>query len=169
MISNGEREVYLTLYTNKEGLHMREICRISKLTMPAVAKHIKNGESGKTISCEKRGVLKVCKLNFKSPTLVPIIQEAELSRFHKLPHEIQDSFNSFASDLKEKSLISAIFGSYARGNHHKGSDLDILLVFQRIDNKLAKDIENSASKIGGRTGASIQPVSISYEEFEKKG
>ncbi len=168
MISNGERGVYLVLYLNKEGLHLREICRRSRLSLPAVLKHVNSGKAQKTILCEVKGRLNICRLNFGSQRLVPVLQEVELERFRKLPHEIQDSFNSFIADLKEKPLISMIFGSYAKGSFVNGSDLDILLVFQRIDNRLAKDIENSASKIGGRTGVSIQSVSISYNEFEKK-
>jgi hypothetical protein len=168
MMSEGERKVYLALYLNKEGLHIREICRQARLTLPAVVKHVNSGESAKTISCKKKGTLKLCRLAFQNPRLVPIIQEVELSRLRKLPHEVQDSFNSFMSDLKEKPLMSFIFGSHAKSSYRKGSDLDTLLVFQRIDGKLVKDIENSASKIGGRTGVNVQPVSINYEEFEKK-
>jgi predicted nucleotidyltransferase len=167
MMSEGERKVYLALYLNKEGLHIREICRQARFTLPAVLKHVNSGVSQKTILCESKGRLKLCRLNFRSQRLVPILQEVELERFSKLPHEIQDSSNSFIADLKEKPLMAFIFGSYAKGSYHKGSDLDVLLVFQRMDNRLAKDIENSTSRIGGRTGVNVQPVSISYGEFEK--
>lgn len=167
MLSEGEKSVYHTLYMNKEGIHLREICRISKLTLPAVAKHISNGEAEGTITSEKKAQLKICRLNFKNPRLVPVMQSVELERFHKLPYSIRDSFNSFMSGLREKPLISLIFGSFAKGGYGKESDLDVLLVFQRIDDKLIKDIELSASRIKGRTMVNIQPVSLGYDEFER--
>ena len=168
MLSEGEKRVLLTLYLNKEGLHIREICRRAKLSLPSVAKHIIKGEDSGAIISEKKGSLKICRLNFKNQNIQPLLQNIESERFQKLPHKIQDSFNSFVDDIKEKPLASIIFGSYTKGNYTKKSDLDILLVFQRIDNKLVKEIEASARKIKGRTGVNVQPVSLAYGEFEKE-
>jgi len=64
--------------------------------------------------------------------------------------------------------MAFVFGSYATGKQVKSSDLDVLLAYQRIDNELMKKIEASASRIKGRTAINIQPVSISYEEFQKE-
>lgn len=168
MLSNGEKDIYLALYLNKTGMHIREICRSAKLTLPGVSKHINRGQEDKIITCEKRGRLKICRLNFRSQKLVPIIQNTELMRFQKLPHSIQDSFNSFIADLKEKPLIALIFGSLAKGGYTKKSDLDVLLVFQRVDNRLVENIEVLANKIKGRTMVNIQPITVDYNEFEKK-
>lgn len=168
MLSEGEKNVYRALYLNKTGMHIREICRFAGLTLPAVSKHIKRGEKNKTIICKKRGQLKICKLNFKSQKLVPLLQNIELMRFQKLSHNVQNSFNSFIADLKEKPLIALIFGSYAKNSYSKKSDLDTLLVFQRVDDKLTKSVEISANKIKGRTMVNIQPISLDYNEFEKK-
>lgn len=168
MISEGEKRIYLTLYMKKEGLHIREICRLTKLTLPTVTKHINRGESEGTIASERKGQLKICRLNFKTPKLVSILQDIELTRFEELPYNVQDSFNSFVDDLGEKPLMTLIFGSFAKNIYSKKSDLDVLLVFQRIDHKLIKSIELSAAKIKGRTMVNIQPVSLGYNEFEKK-
>jgi predicted nucleotidyltransferase len=168
MISEGEKKVYLALYMSKEGLHIREICRLSGLAIPSVIKHVNTGQKEKMIVCEKKGTLKICRINFRNPKIVPIMQSVETERFNKLPHNVRDSFNSFISDLSERPLISLILGSFAKGNYSKGSDLDVLLVFQRIDNNLAKSIELSASKIRGRTMVNIQPVSLGYAEFERE-
>ncbi len=167
MLSEGEKGVYRALYTNKEGLHVREICRLAKLSLPAASKHIIKGEKCGIIFCKEIGRLKLCRLNFKNEKIVSILHEVELGRFRKLPHAAQESLNSFIDDLKEKPLIAIIFGSFASGKQTKKSDLDILLVFQRADRRLMKDTETSARKISGRTGLSIQPVSLNYEEFEK--
>lgn len=168
MLSEGERKIYESLYKNKEGLHLREICRSINLTLPSVVKHIKKGEKYKTITPKKRGNLKICKLNFKNQRLYPILQEIEIHRLNQLPSNAKHSTNAFLEHLKEKPLIALIFGSYATKNYTKHSDLDILLVFQRVDNKIIKDVENSASTIKGRTSINIQPISLDYKEFEEK-
>ncbi len=168
MLSDGERKIYELLYKNKEGLHLREICRLANLTLPNVAKHIKKGEKNKIIISKKRGNLKICNLNFKNQKLYPLLQEVELYRLYKLPSDIKHAIDSFLEDLKEKPLIALIFGSYASKKYTSRSDLDILLIFQRVDNKMIKDVENSANTIKGRTLANIQPISLHYKEFEEK-
>ncbi len=168
MLSNGERNIYLALYLNKNGMHIREISRATKLSLPNVIKHINSGEREGKILCEKKGRLKLCRLNFSSPKTVPVVQEIELSRLRKLPDAVQNSARSFIGDLSEKPLLALIFGSYAKGTYTEVSDLDVLLVFQRLDAKLAGSVENSAKKISGRTGITIQPVSLGYGEFEKE-
>lgn len=168
MLSGGERNVYLALYLNRGGMHIREICRLTGLSLPAVIKHINRGEKEGKVIIERKGQLKICKLNFRSKGIVPIIQDIELSRFQKLPHAIRESVGSFVDDLKEKPLIILIFGSFAKGTYNKKSDLDVLLVFQRLDDELVKHVETSATRIKGRTGVNIQPVSIDYNEFEKE-
>jgi len=168
MLSEGEKKVYLALYLNKEGLHVREICRISGLTLPAVSKHLENGEKEGRLTIQTKGNMKICRLNFGSPGIAPLIQTIELDRLKKLPHAARESFTSFISDLNEKPLMSIVFGSFAKGSSSKASDLDILLVFQRLDSRLMKSVEDSARKIKGRTGVSIQPVCLAYPEFEKE-
>ncbi|MFH0836807.1 MAG: nucleotidyltransferase domain-containing protein [Candidatus Aenigmatarchaeota archaeon] len=168
MMSQGELRIYRALYLNKEGLHIRDISKKAKLTLPAVVKHINKGEKNGIVFCKITGRMKICRLIFGSKTIISILNEVELARFNELSKTIKDSLTSFIEDLQEKPLIALIFGSYVSGNQTKNSDLDILLVYQRIDTILMKKIENSATKIRGRTNVSIEPVGISYDEFQKE-
>ncbi len=168
MISKGELNIYKALYLNKDGMYIREISRSTKLTLPAIVKHVNNGERIGTIYCKIKGRMKICRVNFSNRKLLPILQEVELTRFSKIPETVQDSCYSFIGDLTEKPLTALIFGSYATGKYTKNSDFDVLLVLQRIVNKLAKSIEFSAAKIKGRTGVNIQPVILDYMEFQKE-
>lgn len=168
MLSKGELKVYSVLYKNKEGLHLREICRRTNLTLPTVSKHINRGVEEDRINKTKKAQLVISKLNFSSPKLVPIIKEIEVNRYKNLPRVVRESINSFLDDIPEKPLIALVFGSYANENYSKKSDLDILLVFQRLNHKLIEKIEERANKIKGRTGMDIEPVSMSYDDFQKK-
>lgn len=168
MISNGERSIYLALYLNKKGMHIREISRVTKLSLPNVIKHLNAGEKEGKIISEKKGQLRICRLNFRSPELIPVLQYIEASRFSRLPLIVRESVNAFIADLSEKPIIALIFGSFAKNTYSKRSDMDILLAFQRLDDELSKSIELSARKIRGRTGINIQPVNLGYKEFENE-
>jgi predicted nucleotidyltransferase len=168
MLSEGERNIYLALYLNKTGMHVREISRYAKLTLPSVVKHLNAGQSEGRILFEKKGRLKICRLNFATSKIIPAIQDVELTRFQKLPDAVQNSLRAFTGDLAEKPLLTLVFGSFAKNAYTRGSDLDILLVFQRLDDGLLRGVENSARKIAGRTGVRIQPVSLDYSEFKRE-
>ena len=75
------------------------------------------------------------------------------------------AFNDFLTELEEKPLISLIFGSYAKGNYIKTSDLDIFLVFQELRNE--KQIEETAKRIGMKTNVKINPIYVKYSQFKK--
>ena len=61
--------------------------------------------------------------------------------------------------------MAFIFGSYASGSYTKSSDIDILLIFQKIED--SKKIENVAKKISMKTNTQINPVYLSYQEFKE--
>ncbi|MBI4181395.1 MAG: nucleotidyltransferase domain-containing protein [Candidatus Aenigmarchaeota archaeon] len=168
MMAAGELRVYRALYLNREGLHIRDISKKADLTLPAVSAHVRKGEERGVISCTTKGRMKTCRLNLGRKELVPVLQEVEWSRFVQLPGAIRRSINSFLDDLQEKPLIALLFGSFATGKQGSASDVDVLLVYQRVDDVLMKNVEASAAKINGRTRANIQPVSISYDEFRKE-
>ena len=92
------------------------------------------------------------------------LKQAHTENFLALPQKISNAITEFLNELKEKPLIALIFGSYAKGNFTKESDIDLLLVFQEIKQK---DIENTAKMISTRTNTKISPVYVNYGEFEK--
>ena len=168
MLAKGELRGYMALYLNREGLHIRDISRKAELTLPAVSKHITKGEENRLITCETKGRMKICRLNFANKKIVSVLQEVESERLHKLPSIARSAINEFLDELQEKPLIALVFGSYSAGKQTQFSDVDILLVYQRVDQELTEKIEHTASKIHGRTNMNVQPVSISYDEFRKE-
>ena len=68
-------------------------------------------------------------------------------------------------ELKDKPVVVVIFGSYANDTHTKNSDIDILLVFQKIENP--KEIENTAKKIGMKTNTQLNPIYLDYQVFKE--
>lgn len=149
---------------NRAGLHIREISRQIKTGLPNIKRYLDILEKEKIIRKEKKANLINITLTYKSE-IFPDLKRIHSNSFLDLPKNIQTASNDFLMELEEKPLISLIFGSYAKGNYNKNSDLDIFLVFQELKNE--KRIEETAKRIGMRTNVKINPVYISYPKFKK--
>jgi len=57
-----------------------------------------------------------------------------------------------------------LFGSYAKGNPHKGSDIDIAVVFSDYNNRLDRQVE--LMKLTRKIDSRIEPHPFREKEFE---
>src|SRR3989344_1231432 len=149
---------------NKKGIHIRELARLVKTSYNNTARNIKILEKENTIKRIKDANLIKIKLR-DSPLTVAYLKQAHTENFLKLPKKIINSASEFINEMQEKPLIALVFGSFAKGNYTGNSDIDVLLVFQKIINQA--DIENTAKRIGMRTNTKITPVYVDYGQFEK--
>jgi len=148
---------------NKKGVHIRELARVVKTSYNNTVRNIKLLEEKNVIKKENDANLIKIKLK-NHPLTIAYLKQAHTENFLALPKKISNAVTEFLNELEEKPLIALIFGSYAKGNFTKDSDIDILLVFQEIKQK---NIENAAKRISMRTNTKISPVYVSYNEFEK--
>ncbi|MFH1064902.1 MAG: nucleotidyltransferase domain-containing protein [Nanoarchaeota archaeon] len=147
-----------------EGMHMRGLSRELDTGLMNVSRH--------AAALQKEGVIKRQKVaNTVNLTLresqrtIAYLKQANIERFLALPRNIQAAAADFLTELGQKPLIALIFGSYAKKNYTAGSDIDILLVFQKVENK--ESIENTAKRISMRTNTRISPVYTDFKSFEK--
>lgn len=152
------KRIYLT-----PGIHKRELSKQLKIGMPSVDYALKKID--KLIKKKKSGNQINYFLNYSSEAIVPALYAVEYSRLEELPLKVKSAVSSFLKELNQKPVIAAIFGSYARNDYTKDSDIDIFLVFQEIKN--SKNIENTAKKISMRTNAEINPVYLDYNSFKE--
>ncbi|OYT31647.1 hypothetical protein B6U93_03230 [Candidatus Woesearchaeota archaeon ex4484_78] len=161
MYDNTELKILEQIYL-KPGIHKRELSKQLKLGMPSIDYALKKIES--LLKKQKSGNQIRYSLDYSKDALTPLLYNVEYLRLSKLPAKIKLSIKDFLKELKEKPIIVVIFGSYARGNYTKSSDIDILLVYQKVENE--KQIENTAKKISMRTGTKINPVYLDYPVFK---
>lgn len=162
MYDNTTLRITEGIYLNP-AIHKRELSRKLKLTMPSIDNSLKKIKD--IVKMEKKGNQFQYFLDYSKDNLTPVLYSIENLRFSKLPAKIRIAIKDFLQELEEKPIISAVFGSYARGDYNENSDIDVLLVFQRLGNP--KDIENTAKKINMRTNAKISPVYLNYKEFKE--
>jgi len=151
-------QVYL-----KSGIHKRELSKQLKLGMPSIDYSLRKID--KLLREQRAGNQIKYFLDYSKRALSPMLCAVEFSRLEKLPAKIKLSIEEFIRELKEKPVLAILFGSYAKGNYTKNSDIDILLVFQKIQNE--RDIENTAKRISMRTNTKINPVYLDYDSFRK--
>lgn len=162
MYNNTEMRILEQIYLNP-GIHKRGLSRQLKLGMPAIDYGLK--KINKLIKQKKAGNQINYFLDYSKEMLSPALGAVEHSRFDRLPAKVRLSVNDFLKELEAKPIIAVIFGSYASGTYTKNSDIDILLVFQKIDD--SKKIENIAKKTSMKTNTQLNPVYLNYQEFKE--
>lgn len=149
---------------NKKGIHIRELARSVKTSYNNTVRNINLLEKENVIQKEKEANIIRIKLK-DNPLTVAYLKQAHTINFLNLPKKVSNAVKEFLRELEEKPLIALIFGSYAKSTYDQDSDIDILLVFQKIADQ--KDIENTAKRISMRTNTKISPVYESYTNFKK--
>lgn len=162
LYDNTELRILEQIYL-KPGIHMRALSKQLKLSMPSIGYAIR--KINIILKKEKSGNQIKLYIDYSKDTITPSLYSIEYSRFKRLPTKTKLAIRDFLKELKEKPILTIIFGSYAKGNYTMDSDIDILLVFQNI--KDIKAIENTAKKIGMRTNTKIAPIYLGYETFKE--
>jgi len=162
MYDKTEIRILEQIYLNP-GIHKRELSKQLKLGMPSIDYGLK--KINKLIMQKRTGNQINYFLDYSKEELTPSLNAVEHSRLERLPAKVRLSIRDFLKELETKPIIAVIFGSYASGNYTKGSDIDFLLVFQKIEDP--KKIENSAKKISMKTNTQLNPIYLSYQEFKE--
>ena len=157
-------KILTEIYLNR-GIHLREISRKINLGIPAVKNQTDKLLKEALIVKKYEGRNLKFFLNTKNLFLISYLYQVEYSRLKKLPKFIKDMVFDFLKILENKPILTIIFGSYAKGNYTKTSDLDILLVFNQLNKK---EIEPKARIISNRYGINLEPIYLSFKEFRKK-
>jgi len=151
-------QVYL-----KPGTHKRELSKQLKLGMPSIDYALRKIEG--LLKKEKSGNQIKYFLNYSKEALTPMLYLIEYLRLSRLNSKIRLSIIDFLKELKEKPLITIIFGSYAKGDYTKNSDIDVLLIFQKIEKE--KQIDDIANKVSMRINVIISPIYLDYNSFRE--
>ena len=147
-----------------KGVHLRELSRMLKSGLPNVVRYIKILEKENVI--EKKKYANTLNIKLKeSVKTIAYLKQVNTERFIALPRNVQMAIKDFLDEIEVKPLISVIFGSYAKNNYTKESDLDLLLVYQKVENE--KSIENISKRISMRTNTKISPIYLKYKDFKR--
>lgn len=152
------------LWQNSKGIHLRELERLLGTGLPNVVRYADMLVKEGVVIKEKEANIVRLKLRPGVKT-ISYLKQVNTEQFLMLPRKIQSAVSDFLNELEDKPLIALIFGSYAKGSHTASSDIDILLVYQKVQNESA--LENAARRIGMRSNTKVSLIYVDYKSFEK--
>ncbi|MAG20199.1 hypothetical protein CL618_02085 [archaeon] len=144
------------------GIHKRKLAKELKLGMPSIEYGINKLKD--IILIKKSGNQLKLYLDYSKEKLTPELTYVEYNRFNKFSVKIKTAVINLLDDLKEKPLLVIFFGSYVKGDYTRDSDIDILLVFQKLNN--TRFIENTVKKINMKMDVKLSLVYLDYNDFK---
>ena len=162
MYDKTELRVLEQIYLNP-GIHKRELSKRLKLGMPSIDYALQKIE--KLLKTQKAGNQIRYFLDYSKEGLSPALSMVEYGRLERLPANVRLVVRDFLKELKDKPILALIFGSYTDSSYTHESDIDVLLVFQKIDD--TKQIENTAKKVSMKTNTQLNSVYLDYDSFKE--
>ena len=165
VFGKGKEKILECFYRNrKKELYFSEILRETGLTPNTTLKHLRNIQELGLISSTKKIGNTFYRITPKNPLVYAIFSYFDYKRLNELPPERKRAVNDFLNGIRVKPLIAIIFGSTAKGNFGRQSDIDMLLIFnkkERIDKKLKEEVK-------AVTGVRIQTFIIDLDYFKEQ-
>lgn len=165
IFGKGKEKIVECFYKNRDKpLYFSEILRDIKLTPNTTLKHLKTLQENNLIISNKTIGNTFYRINSKNPQISSLFSYFDYKKLNELPSTRKRAITEFLDKLSKKPFISLIFGSTAKGNFNKESDIDILLVYNEKeleDKKLKSEIEST-------TGEAIQTFIISLDYLKEQ-
>ena len=136
------------------GIYGRELIKKVKMSPKAIALTLKEIEDEGILSSKMKGNIKYYSFNFFNPLVAE--QIAFFEKWNALEFfEKHKNLFDFFKNMGGEAVV--VFGSYAKGNYSKGSDLDVFVV-GKIDSVKLKELAKNYS-------IKLQVFSNSVSEF----
>lgn len=158
-------EVFLDLNQH----YFAEITKKTKITRPRTLRVLRKLADANALTIKKEANVKYYTLN-KIPLTYSALSLVEYNKTSSFLEKNKTLKRAIAL-LKEKYhnyLCLLIFGSYAKGNSIKKSDVDLLVVKEDFSKKDVIELESAAEFAAARTGIKLAPYLMKKEELMKK-
>jgi len=172
MFLSKTRENILKLFFNNptQEFHLREISRQANVVPQNVNKYAKDFVEEKLLIRREVGNMTLYRINPKSAVLFKIFEIFEVHRklhYFAKNKKIFRLLNEYISNLVRLShreiQMVILFGSVARGEWSRGSDIDILLCAATKSNKYIKIQEESEKKVAPLL--EISPLLVTFDKI----
>lgn len=101
-------------------------------------------------------------INYENKFSLAILQLINTIKFNDLPFERRKAIEETIK--KTKPSLAILFGSTAKGNFKKQSDIDLLLVY----NSKIKDTNEEIKEVASRYGVKISAITFEFKELDIK-
>lgn len=162
MLNGSELKILNNFFPEGENITLKELLVRTKLSYEPVYRNLKEFVKKGIIFKKKFGRTLVYSLNLEA-------EESKLSFFFYAKNRLKQFsekhwviFNALSKVNQEKMDFLAIFGSYAKGNYSKDSDIDVLCISSKKN-----ESEQELNALKSKTNMDFSPVVLSKKEFKK--
>lgn len=151
-------------------IHLREIARLSKVSLTNANSSLKLFVKNDMFKRRNVSNMAFFKPNLESEDILKIFEFLELEKrkdFYNKNKKIARLLQKYAQDIidlsNKKIQLVILFGSVARGEWTKGSDIDILVVVSEKDKDVT--VALNKAKIDTSSLLEIRPISTTVDKF----
>jgi predicted nucleotidyltransferase len=161
IIRKGIYSILKIFYNNGNSpIHLRELARKTNLNENSITRFLNELVASKILISKKEG--NVRKFEVNSNAIKEIFPLFDSERMFKLPFDRRKSIGDYISKIKIKPWCLILFGSVAKGNSKKDSDIDLLEIseFKEKNFEIIKGIESER-------GIKLQITRLSLKELNQ--
>lgn len=159
LFGKTRRSVLGLLYGHAdESFYLRQIIRLSESTERAVQLEVKNLSDAGIITRTVKGRQVFYQANSECPIF------SELKSLVNKTVGVADVVRSALAPLDNRIDLAFIYGSFARGEYKKGSDVDVMIVGDVTFNEIISAIQPAQNKLGREVNPTIYPP----DEYKSK-
>lgn len=164
MLKQVELKILASFFPSTKGYTTREIEIKSEYSHERVYTTLMNLVKQGYLIKRKAGKTYIFRLNLQKDLLLPYLyfQTEQKENFLNLATPfVRNALNEFIEKIGSSDLVSVvIFGSYAKGEQRKESDIDVLCVTRK-----KYDIDKVALSLRHKYDKRITPVVVLFEDF----
>ncbi len=167
----AEKELDLLgyFYEHPKG-HVRQVKKSVKLSEHTVLKYLSSLEKRKILNSRREGNLKIYEVNLKSVLVKVFFSYFDAEKMEKLEYKRRRTIEMFVDYLKNLKIpyFVLLFGSTAKENYTAKSDVDILVIYDTLENSIADKLEYIKKQIFAERGLKVNSIIMKLDEFLKE-
>lgn len=149
-----------------QAFSVSELARLASLPKATVSGIVSDWEKAGLALCEHQGRNKLVRINQKF-YLLPELKKI-FSKTADFQAPLLKTLSSLKSLKNKKVKATAVFGSRTKKDFSYQSDLDVLVVLENKDSKIAEEIMEEFSKATVETGIKFYPTLLDSEEMRHR-
>lgn len=155
MLNNCEIKILnILMRTPLEFYSINDIAKKISLAYPYVYESVQKLEKKELISVNKIGKSSLCRIRFDNPEELAIASSINTSEFLSKHSSINNLTKQLKDALCNELYILFLFGSYAKGNANKKSDIDLFFVIK--DKKNIDKVRNKVNSVISRLNYNVE-------------
>jgi len=166
-ISEIALEIMGLLFSEGKECYLREIARKTNNSTSSISRQLNLLKDNKMVIERKSGKELMYLLNTKNNAalkLCELVEVQRLEQFYKKNAEMKILLEDFLERVKDENLVNAtIFGSVAKEEFTKESDIDILIVTNK-----KRDYAKEIRRIHAEYGRDISIINLTKKELKEK-